>query len=97
MIPIVDFHLIENDPLARTGRATLASEAVRLDGEGVLVGVSGGRDSMVLLAVLAALAGPLRLQRLGVAHYHHGLRGAAAGRDAGLVEQTALSAGLPYS
>ncbi|MDJ0856647.1 MAG: tRNA lysidine(34) synthetase TilS [Desulfobacterales bacterium] len=96
MIPIVDFHLIENDPLVRTVRATLASEAMRLDGEGVLVGVSGGRDSMVLLAVLAALAGPLRLQRLGVAHYHHGLRGAAAGRDAGLVEQTALSAGLPY-
>ena len=41
------------------------------------------------------MAGPLRL-RLGIAHFHHGLRGATADRDAGLVAHQALAAGLPF-
>jgi tRNA(Ile)-lysidine synthase len=88
-------HAIASDPLTQTVRVTLARERVRVAGESVLIGVSGGRDSMALLAVLAALADSMRL-RLGVAHYHHGLRGAAADRDAGIVEQTAKAAGLPF-
>ena len=64
-------------------------------GDGVLAGVSGGRDSMVLLALLAKLAGLLRL-RLGIAHFNHGLRGASADQDARLVEHQALMAGLPF-
>ncbi len=88
-------HAIASDPLTQTVRATLARERMRMAGESVLIGVSGGRDSMVLLAVLAALAGPMRL-RLGVAHYHHGLRGATADRDATIAARTAMTAGLPY-
>jgi tRNA(Ile)-lysidine synthase len=42
-------------------------------GEGVLVAVSGGPDSVVLLDVLCSLRVPLALA-LSVAHVHHGLR-----------------------
>jgi tRNA(Ile)-lysidine synthase len=50
-------------------------------GDGVVVAVSGGVDSMVLLHVLAALRAPLAL-RLHAAHLDHGLRGPEAARDA---------------
>jgi tRNA(Ile)-lysidine synthase len=51
----------------------------------VIVGVSGGADSVALAAALAALDyGPLTL-----AHVHHGLRGPAADADAALVEDLA--------
>ncbi len=88
-------HIALDDPLLLALRATVAKEGMLRPGDGVLVGVSGGRDSMALLALLAALAGPMRL-RLGIAHFHHGLRGTAADRDAGLVEHQALTAGLPF-
>jgi tRNA(Ile)-lysidine synthase len=42
-------------------------------GEGVLVAVSGGPDSVALLDVLCSLRAPLALA-LSVAHVHHGLR-----------------------
>ncbi len=95
MNSIDTFHAIASDPLTRTVRATLTRERMRVSGASVLIGVSGGRDSMALLAVLAVLAGPMRL-RLGVAHYHHGLRGATADRDAAIAARTAMAAGLPY-
>ncbi|HWN96189.1 MAG TPA: tRNA lysidine(34) synthetase TilS [Methylomirabilota bacterium] len=50
------------------------------DGETVLVGVSGGADSMVLLHLLQTLA-TRRQWKLVVAHLNHGLRGRAADRD----------------
>jgi len=51
-----------------------------------LLGVSGGRDSMLLLRVLAEHA-PRAGLVLGVLHVHHGLRGAAADADAALVRR----------
>ncbi|MFO0817819.1 MAG: tRNA lysidine(34) synthetase TilS [Pirellulales bacterium] len=59
----------------------------------VLVGVSGGADSVALLHGLARirLAGPGRLL---VAHFHHGLRGAAADQDAEFVRNLAQRLGL---
>ncbi|MEW6221269.1 MAG: ATP-binding protein, partial [Thermodesulfobacteriota bacterium] len=55
-------------------------------GDGVVVAVSGGADSMALLALLQALAPELALSRLVVAHLDHGLRGEEASADATLVE-----------
>lgn len=52
--------------------------------ERLLVAVSGGVDSVVLLDVLARLQDRLGV-RLHVAHVHHGLRGKAADRDAAFV------------
>jgi tRNA(Ile)-lysidine synthase len=76
-----------------------AEEAIRRFGllsgrEGILVGVSGGQDSVALFDVLAQLAPSMEL-RLAVAHVHHGLRGAEADQDQALTERLASSAGIP--
>lgn len=63
-------------------------------GETVLVAVSGGVDSVVLLDCLHRLAGPLGF-RLHVAHLDHGLRGGAGAADATFVREAAEALGLP--
>jgi tRNA(Ile)-lysidine synthase len=63
-------------------------------GDRVLVGVSGGPDSMALLHVLTRLAPELKIT-LGVAHLNHHLRGEAAQRDAELVIGAAAALGWP--
>lgn len=64
------------------------------DGERVVVGVSGGPDSVALLAALVDLAGPRRYL-LSVAHLDHGLRSGSA-RDAERVVMLAASMRLTY-
>jgi len=63
-------------------------------GDAVLVGVSGGVDSMVLLHALKRLA-PRRRWKLVVAHLNHRLRGADADADERLVRRTAKALRLP--
>lgn len=65
-------------------------------GDGVVVGVSGGPDSLCLLDVLWRLQGALGL-RLHVAHLHHGLRGAGADEDALFVAAEAAARRLPVT
>ncbi len=60
---------------------------------GVLVGCSGGRDSVALLGLLALLAGSDGLS-LTVGHIDHGLR-AASRQEAAGVEDLAAQLGLP--
>lgn len=62
-------------------------------GDSVLVAVSGGVDSMVLLDLFVRLSDAHRL-KLAVAHVNHGLRGEAADRDEALVRKAAADAGL---
>ncbi|MBC8450237.1 MAG: tRNA lysidine(34) synthetase TilS [Chloroflexi bacterium] len=62
-------------------------------GERVVVGVSGGPDSLCLLHVLRQLQPQYDLQ-LHVAHLHHGIRGAEADADAAFVAETASAWGL---
>ena len=50
-------------------------------GDGVLVGLSGGADSVGLLLVLWKLRETFQIS-LRALHVHHGLRGAEADRDA---------------
>lgn len=63
------------------------------EGAGVLVAVSGGADSMVLVRVLHALAAGQGWS-LVVAHFNHRLRGAASDADARFVRQAARRLGL---
>lgn len=65
--------------------------------ERVLVAVSGGADSTVLLHLLvrAVRQGALPLE-LAVAHCHFQLRGAAADGDQAFAEALAREAGLPF-
>lgn len=62
-------------------------------GERILVAVSGGLDSMVLLQLLHSLASPPGW-KLIVAHFNHQLRGRASDADERLVCDTAKSLGL---
>jgi tRNA(Ile)-lysidine synthase len=63
-------------------------------GERVVVGVSGGADSVALLRALLLLPG-LELSPV-VAHVNHGLRGESADRDELFVRQLAEELGLPW-
>jgi len=62
-------------------------------GDRVLVGVSGGPDSVALVHLLAGLKDTLRV-RLSVVHVDHSLRPDSA-RDAAFVEELARQLGLP--
>lgn len=61
-----------------------------------VVAVSGGSDSVGLLAVLQSMASGLGL-RLIVAHLDHGTRGEASRADAAFVAELAASMGLPFA
>lgn len=63
-------------------------------GARVVVGVSGGPDSVALLHVLWRLSAPMKLG-LHVAHLHHGIRGADADADADFVAGLVDTLGLP--
>ena len=64
-------------------------------GERLIVGVSGGMDSMVLLHVLNAYRQELDLSLI-VAHVNHGLRPDESEREAELVQKESERLGLPF-
>ncbi|MBI3874822.1 MAG: tRNA lysidine(34) synthetase TilS [Verrucomicrobia bacterium] len=72
----------------------IASRQLLRSGERVLVAVSGGADSMVLLHLLHRLA-PKHGWRLAVAHFNHRLRGKASDADEALVSRAAKKLKLP--
>ena len=65
-------------------------------GQAVLVGVSGGLDSMTLLHALRELSSRHRW-RLTVAHFNHQLRGRSSNADEKLVRQIAAAMRLPFA
>ncbi len=64
-------------------------------GEKILVAISGGLDSMMLLHLLHQLA-PQFGWKLFVAHFNHQLRGRASDADERFVQKTATTLGLPF-
>lgn len=64
-------------------------------GDGIVVGVSGGADSVFLLAVLTKLQQKYDFL-LHVVHVHHGIRGEEADRDMKYTEALAKRLGLSY-
>ncbi|MDD5450108.1 MAG: tRNA lysidine(34) synthetase TilS [Candidatus Omnitrophica bacterium] len=75
-------------------RQTVARFNMLEKGDSVLVGVSGGPDSIALLYCLSALKKEFGLD-LYVAHLNHMIRGASAKKDAMFVEDTAQRFKLP--
>ena len=64
-------------------------------GARVLCAVSGGADSICLLHLLHAMSGEGGFT-VAAAHYHHGMRGAAADSDAAFVEAFCRERDIPF-
>ena len=91
MSPLDDQH----DPFVATVAAAIDAGPLIQPGSAVVVGVSGGADSVALLAVLRDLStDPSRGYRLIVAHFHHGLR-SQANQEEQFVAELAGRWGLP--
>jgi tRNA(Ile)-lysidine synthetase-like protein len=75
-------------------RRAIQRHHLLVPGETVVVGVSGGPDSLCLLHVLRELSPELSLS-LHVAHLNHHIRGEDADADAAFVAALAASWGLP--
>jgi tRNA(Ile)-lysidine synthase len=82
-------------PLEEQVRRFCADHALLQHGDRVLLAVSGGPDSMALLQLLMKLSGEFQLV-IGIAHVHHGLRGADADMDQRFVRDTARRLSLPF-
>ncbi len=76
--------------------AAITRHALFAPGAVIVVAVSGGADSLVLLHVLDRLRDPMDLT-LHAATLDHGLRGAAGAADAAFVRHTAAAWGIPCS
>lgn len=81
-----------NELLHQIGRS-IAERRLLKRGDRILVAVSGGVDSMVLLHLLHTLSARHRW-RLVVAHFNHQLRGAESDADAAFVRVVAGGLGL---
>ncbi len=75
-------------------RETIKRHYMLKEGDSVLVGLSGGADSVCLLHILKTLADEFHLQ-LFAAHVHHGIRGVDADLDAEFVENLCDTWGIP--
>lgn len=83
-------HLLD-DKIYRLLQAT----GLLASGEVVVVGVSGGPDSMALLHVLADLADKLGISLVAV-YADHGLRPTEARKEVALVEEQAIKLGVKF-
>ncbi|MDY6823604.1 MAG: tRNA lysidine(34) synthetase TilS [Thermodesulfobacteriota bacterium] len=83
-----------NRNLKNTMAQTMTRYSMVPPGCRILVGVSGGVDSVTLMHALTRLADRFAIAGIGVAHLHHGLRGEAADEDAALVATLSHERGL---
>jgi len=80
--------------LVQKVKRTIGKYGMLAPGDGVVVAVSGGPDSVCLLSVLAGLARDLALS-LHVAHLDHCFRGEESAGEARFVRDLARSLGIP--
>ncbi|MBS3906481.1 MAG: tRNA lysidine(34) synthetase TilS [Syntrophaceae bacterium] len=76
-------------------RRTIDQHRLLEKGDRVIVGVSAGVDSMVLLHLLNAFRQEFDLYLI-VAHIHHGLRPVESEKEAELVQKESVRLGLPF-
>ncbi|HSD10536.1 MAG TPA: tRNA lysidine(34) synthetase TilS, partial [Candidatus Binatia bacterium] len=83
-----------NDPLLDKMSRSIRGHSLLGKDEAVLAAVSGGPDSVALLAALIELEGGSR--RVGVAHVNHHLRGRDSDRDQAFVARLAARFGCEF-
>ncbi len=93
--PIVWYICVVKDSLVKIVKRTIEQYHMLLEGDKVLVALSGGPDSVCLLNVLEELR-PRYSLSLCIAHFNHKLRGKASDRDADFCERTARRRGIPF-
>ena len=76
-------------------RNTLRQFQMVPKGARLVIGLSGGADSVALLHVLHSLQKEFAWDSLTAVHIHHGLRGAAADEDARFAESFCADLGIP--
>ncbi len=85
----------EKPPLLKQVAETIERHKMLIAGDKVLIGVSGGADSVALLHLMVELKPVLDLQ-LAVAHLNHGLRSDASDREADFVGDLSCKLGLVW-
>lgn len=83
-----------HDQIIEQIKETISEHELIPEGAHVVLGLSGGPDSVCMFHVLAMLADEMDLKLYAV-HLNHQLRGEAADQDQEFVEQMCLSAGVP--
>ena len=73
----------------------IKEQRILVAGDHVLIGVSGGADSLALLYFLDKYAKAFGIC-IGVAHLHHGLRGVAADADEDFVKNFCQERAIPF-
>lgn len=81
------------DKMLNTVKKFIVDDAAWTEGSKIVVAVSGGVDSTVLLDIIAQLASELKINVL-VAHYNHKLRAGAADSDEEFVKKNAERYGI---
>ena len=87
-------HLSVNETLKKV-RHTISRYQMISSGDRIVVGVSGGPDSVCLLDILNKLRNDLDIELI-VAHFDHGFRPDEDGNETRVVESMAVSLGLPF-
>lgn len=86
--------MVRRHPFQRSVLDFIRRHQMISPGDQLLVGVSGGPDSMALLHVLKALENVLDIQVLTVAHFEHGLRGEESLDDRDFVVRACAELGI---
>jgi len=81
--------------ILRKAKRTISDYHLLSGGESVLVGLSGGPDSVVLLHILARLRRSLNL-RLSAVYINHGIRKRAASREERFCRDLCKQLGVPF-
>ncbi len=85
---------IREQTLKKVENFILEKEMLK-EGEKILLGVSGGADSVCLLCILEELAPKMNVS-IGVLHIEHGIRGEESLRDAAFVKALCEKKGIPF-
>lgn len=94
VLPLMKSKHTKVQEFVKKAGATAASHKMFEKGDRVLAGISGGPDSVALLLFLLAVKEAFRIEKIGVAHLNHMLRGEEADRDQRFVENLAERMGV---
>ena len=81
--------------ILETIREFIREHDMLVPGDRVIIGLSGGADSVCLLMILSELKKELNIELFAV-HVHHGLRGKEADRDSAYAQELSENLGVPF-